>query len=173
MLYVTKWFKGLIKRVIMKKKILLVAALILSSLCIFAEDGVILLLQDGSKIGFVFSKKPVVKTGTMLEIKTANEEVSYEYSSVKDVSFGDVVATSVQTVNDSNAVKNLFRLTADGIEVEGLNPKETVSLYSIDGKLINKVMSKNGKAEVSLSCSDKSVYIVRTSSGASFKFNRK
>lgn len=157
----------------MKKKVLLIAALALSSIGIHAEDGVLLLLQDGSKVGFVFSKQPVVKTGATLEIKTADEEVSYEYSSVKNVSFGDVVTTSIQSAGNGNAVKNLFRLTADGLAVEGMNPGETVSLYGIDGKLITKAVSQNGKAEITLPGSDKSVYVVRTSSGASFKFNRK
>lgn len=52
----------------MRKKTLLIAALALSSLGIHAEEGVIIHMQDNSKVGFVFSNEPVLKTGATLVI---------------------------------------------------------------------------------------------------------
>lgn len=156
----------------MRKKTILIAALALSSLGIHAEEGVIIHMQDNSKVGFVFSNEPVLKTGATLVIKTTTEEVSYEYSQVKDVCFGDITTTAIGSVNN-NTVKSLFRLTPSGLEVEGLGQGEQVFIYSLDGKLINMATNTNGKANITLPDNDKSVYVVRTSNGTSFKFNRK
>ena len=147
----------------MRKKTLLIAALALSSLGIHAEEGVIIHMQDNSKVGFVFSNEPVLKTGATLVIKT---------TTVKDVCFGDITTTAIGSVNN-NTVKSLFRLTPSGLEVEGLGQGEQVFIYSLDGKLINMATNTNGKANITLPDNDKSVYVVRTSNGTSFKFNRK
>ena len=155
----------------MRRKALLTAALALSSLTIHAEEGVILLLQDNSKVGFVFSQTPVIKTGATLEIKTSKENVTYDYSNVKSVYFGDVATTTIGSANTT--VKSMFRLTSAGLEVEGLKQGEKISIYSIDGKLINTATATNGGACVTLPDSKSSVYVVRTSNGTSFKFNIK
>lgn len=157
----------------MKKKTLLIAALMLTSLGMQAEDGVILLLKNGQKVGFVFSEKPTVKTGKTLEIKTTKEEVAYEYSEVKNIQFGDTSTDAISKTKNDAKSGGVFKLTAEGLAAEGLAKGEAVSVYSVDGKLVGEAKAVNGTATVMLPAGKNSVYVVRTSNGTSFKFNKK
>lgn len=157
----------------MKKKTLLIAALMLTSLGMKAEEGVILLLKNGQKVGFVFSEKPTVKTGTTLEIKTTKEEVAYEYSEVKNIQFGDISTDGISKTKNDARQGGVYRLTAEGLAAEGLAEGETVSVYGVDGKLVGEAKAVNGTASLALPAAKGSVYVVRTSKGTAFKFNKK
>ena len=55
------------------------------------DNGVVLILRDGTSAGFLFDQKPVLVTGATLDVKTDVKTVSYDYAAVQRAVFGDVV----------------------------------------------------------------------------------
>lgn len=136
---------------------------------LFAEEGVVLLLNDGTSVGFAFSQKPDIAIGSELTISTADgKALSYDYSSIKRISFADITPTAIDNIKSSSA-KAVFSITDNGIEVSGLANGEKVRAYSVDGSLAASATARDGHASLQLS-STGSVYIIRTSGGVTFKF---
>lgn len=160
-----------------KKRFLLPLALLLLASTVKADEGVLLQLTDGSTVGFAFDEKPVLVTGDSLFMKTASQEVAYPYSAIRRIVFGDVpvIPDAIERVSDAPKSNVSFRLGDGGIEVMGLQRGERVSVYSMNGTLIGtSAASANGSSvSFSLGRDGGSVYIVRTSSGKTFKFTTK
>lgn len=160
-----------------KKRFLLPLALLLLSSTVKADDGVLLQLADGSTVGFAFSEKPVLVTGDSLLMKTTSQEIAYPYSDIKRVVFGEVPVTpdAIERVNSEPRASVSFRINNGEIEVSGLQRGERVSVYGINGALTASSVASSDDASVSLQLAKdgSNVYIVRTSSGKSFKFTTK
>lgn len=147
------------------KALLLLAAML--PLTSMADNGVLLKLKNGTEAGFAFSEKPVIYTDSVLTMRTTREEVVYDYADVQRISIGDV-ATDIAGVKAGGKHGVNFKIAGHEIDVVGLGEGIQVSLYSADGKLIDKVVASGGTAVVRLPESD-GVYIVSTSSGISYK----
>lgn len=156
-----------------RRIILFVAAFTLSTVAM-ADDGVILKLKNGNEVGFVFSSKPCIITGTELSITTADcSSISYNYSEVSSVSFGEVVATGIGDVQTSQSCDVVFRLLDGRLAVEGLAAGESVSVYTVGGQLLaTEKQSADGTA-LSVPLDARGVLIVRTSTGVSYKVMNK
>lgn len=147
------------------KALLLLAAML--PLTSMADNGVLLKLKNGTEAGFAFSEKPVIYTDSMLTMRTAREEVVYDYADVQRITIGDV-ATDIAGVKAGGKHGVSFKIAGNEINAAGLGEGVQVSLYSADGKLIDKVVANGGVATVRLPKPD-GVYIVSTSSGISYK----
>ena len=160
-----------------KKRFLLPLAFLLLASAAKADEGVLLQLADGSTVGFAFSEKPVLVTGDSLRMKTTSQEVAYPYSNIKRVVFGDVPVTpdAIARVNNEPGTTVSFRISDGGVEVSGLQRGERVSVYGINGAMmVSSVASSDGASvNLPLAKDGSKVYIVRTSSGKSFKFTTK
>lgn len=157
------------------RKILLLAMMAALPVAGIADDGVLLVLNSGETVGFAFSEKPVIVTGENLLIKTAATEVTYPYSGVKHVEFGEVpTANAIDKVTGDKAGKVFFKLSDGGVDVSGLSNGELVSVYTVDGREVASAKAGSGSSVcISLPAGSRSVYVVRTSSGVSFKFVNK
>jgi hypothetical protein len=156
------------------KRCLLLAVAVLMGTVAMAEDGVIVKLKNGSEVGFVFISKPKIMPGAELSISTADGAVvNYDYSEVRSVSFGEVTSTGIDGVETSSSCDVVFRLLNDRLAVEGLSAGENVSVYTIGGQLLaTEKQSADGTA-LSVPLDARSVLIVRTSTGVSYKVMNK
>ena len=138
----------------------------------YAEDGVVLLLRNGSSVKFAFSEVPVMVTGESLTMKTATETVDYDYAAVERSYFGEVTS-AVKGVGQTGKADYLFRLTESGIEVSGLALDEEVCVYTASGRQVSSAKAVEGRVSLALLADKHQVYILRTDKGVSFKFTRK
>lgn len=153
----------------LKKTLLLLAVLL--PLTSMADDGVLLKLKNGTEAGFAFSEKPVLYTDSVLTMRTTREEVVYDYADVQRITIGDV-ATDIASVKAEGKHGVNFKIAGNEIDVIGLEKGMQVTLYSADGKLIDKVVANGSTAVVRLPETN-GVYIVSTSSGISYKVSFK
>lgn len=152
----------------------MLAAAVLMSTAVMAEDGVIVKLKDGGEVGFVFSSKPNVAPGEELTISTADGTVvSYDYAEVRSVSFGEVTVTGVDDVETSPSCDVVFRLLDGRLTVEGLSAGASVSVYTVGGQLLTTEKQTADGAALSVPLDARGVLIVRTSTGVSYKVMKK
>ncbi len=139
----------------------------------YGEEGVIAMLNDGSTVEFAFTEKPVICVfGNTLSISTTHKSVSYEYSKIHKIIWNHNNATGTSNVKSSINNNIQFKLTNTGIETLGLRKGERVSLYTVSGILISSARSLSDKGSVLLPIrmGNGETYIVRTSTGVSYKF---
>lgn len=151
---------------------LLFCLLMLAPSRTFADDGVLLLLNNGRIIGFSFKDKPIVISGSTLVIKSSDGiSVEYSYEDVHKFYWGDVTnATYIDAPKIKDQSKVVFKITDEGISVKGLGAHERVSVYSLDGKLVSSILCPSENGSVALKLPDGKAFIVRSSSGISYKF---
>ncbi|GAB6976384.1 hypothetical protein JCM15124A_12910 [Prevotella falsenii] len=146
---------------------------LLITLGAMGEDGVLLQLKNGSIVGFAFSGKPTMVIGAMLEIRTTETTVSYDYNEVKRVCWGEVQPSGISSAKDNINSNVVFRINANGLNVSGLPNGERVSVYDTTGKLVATAISKQNDVTLALPMKQSGgIYIARTQSGVSFKFTR-
>lgn len=154
----------------------LLAALVLSvSVPAWAESGVVVVLHDGTEVGFAFDRTPVVKTDTAatLLVETADGlSVGYDYDAIRKIYFGDVSATGIGALSQAT-VRPFFRPTSGGIEIRGMKDGERVEAFAPDGSLVGSAVANGGQATLRLPGTPAAVYIIRTSGGITFKFINK
>lgn len=136
-------------------------------------EGIVLLLRDGKTVGFALSAKPVITTGKELVVRTSLGELSYDYSEVQRVYWDKVSVTGINSAKADVKGAVVFRITGGGIEASGLANGERLQLYTTDGVLIDSAENQSGGTAVLPLPEGKGAYIVRSSSGISYKFIRK
>lgn len=136
-------------------------------------EGIVLLLRNGKTVVFALSEKPVITTGKELVVKTTLSELSYDYNEVQCVYWDKMRITGINSAKADGKSAVVFRVTDGGIEASGLARGERLQLYTADGALINSTESRSGGTAVLPLPEEKGVYIVRCSSGISYKFVRK
>lgn len=138
-----------------------------------ADEGVILLLNDGTSVGFAFSKKPVITTAETLTLTTSTgERVSYDYKEVKHAYFGDT-STGIKDVRKDAPQRVTFHVTPQSLRIEGLSAGERVTVYTTGGQRVTSALSNGNGTSLTLDipAAGHTVYIVKTSTGVSFKFS--
>lgn len=136
-----------------------------------ADEGVILLLNDGSSVGFTFKEKPVITTaGTLTLSISTGERVSYDYKDVKYVYFDDI-STGIKDIQANVPQRVTFHMAARAIQIDGLSAGDRATVYTVGGQLVAEAVSDGTRLSISIPAEGHSVYIVKTSTGASFKFS--
>lgn len=154
------------------KRLLLLAAMgTLPFTAMQAEDGVVVTLRNGTTVGFAFSTRPVMVTGETLEMRTTNGTVSYAYADIRKVTWTVDLVNEIKSVTADAPATVVFRVTPEGITAQGMQPGETMTAYTVDGRLVGRTRAAGTEATLSLP-QGKAVYIVRTSTGVSYKFAR-
>ena len=155
----------------LKRSLFLFVAIVMG-VVVKAEEGVILKLKNGTEVGFVFALKPRIVTASELSIITTDgTSINYDYSQIRNVSFGDVNLTDINEISTCNKVA--FRLYNGQLNVEGLRIGESVTVYNIRGETIITVKQSVQGVALDVPLMEKGVLIVRTSSGISYKLMNK
>ena len=156
-----------------RRVVLFVAAFALSIIAM-ADDGVILKLKNGNEVGFVFSSKPCIATGTELNITTTDScSIRYDYSEVRSITFGNVSSTDIEDVTASQVCDIVFRLLDGKVIIEGLAADESVNLYNIGGLLLASQKQTANSGVLTLPLEASGVFIIRTSTGVNYKVLKK
>lgn len=158
------------------KRLLMIAVMAVAAMSVaYAQKGVILTLRSGSTVAFAFERRPVMVTGSELTMQTADgASVSYAYNEVENVTWGDIDELT-RVVDDAVAANGgsvVFRLTADGIQATGLSRGQTLSAYTVDGKRVGMVRAGDTEPVVLTLPEGRGVYVVRTSTGVSWKVSK-
>ena len=138
-----------------------------------ADSGVLLLLTNGKTVEFAFKDSPTVVFGSNLLINVPNgTSVEYAYSEVSKLYWGDNSSTSIDLPKVKDKSKIVFNVIDNALVANGLAKGERISVYMIDGNLVNSASSNadGGSAVINLPNHRNQIYIVRTSSGVSYKF---
>ena len=153
------------------RSMLLCLLMLCGSTAVHADDGVVLLLVSGREVGFAFSSRPQVVPGNELVIRCADGvEVSYAYDEVQRICWGEVATASVDSpIADGSAARVQFRVSPSELLVDGLPVAESVYLYRADGQLVSTHCQEAEGATLRVPFSDSGLYIVRTSTGVSYK----
>lgn len=147
-----------------RKSILLLLAS-LAAMPSFAADYLKVEDGNGTATYFALDEKPVVTfTADNLVLTTAKETIQYPLSDYRSFSFAD------QTTAIGKTVQNAVTITIGStVRAEGLIPGSTVTIVSLDGRLIGRAtVSKNGQAEISLQ-GNTGIFIFKSTS-KTFKF---
>lgn len=138
-----------------------------------ADDGVVLLLKDGNSVSFAFNEQPVLVTrNNSLVMKSRSSRIVYDYDDVQRFYFSSIFNV-IEDVS-SNANSNVtFRITEQGVNVDGLAQGESVSVFTLDGKLLSTALATSGNDEVLLRIPNPAhtVYLIKTSTGISYKIS--
>ena len=134
-------------------------------------------LKDGSIVQFTLPvQKPVVSfTRGMMKVafqENGDEDyVSFERDQVENLTIGTTDATAIEDVKSDECQRISFNLTSAGVvRVGGLQPSDRLQVFSIDGKSVSAVMSRNdGEATVDLTQQPRGIYIVSVNQRFSFK----
>ena len=154
------------------RSVLLCLLMLCGGSAVHADDGVVLLLTSGREVGFAFSSRPQVVPGEELVIRCADGvEVSYAYGEVQRLSWGEVgTTTSVDSSIMGDAPKRVqFSVSPSELLIDGLPVGESVSLCRADGQLVSTHLQDAEGATLCIPLSYSGLYIVRTSTGVSYK----
>ena len=155
------------------RKLFLLSLSLIAAMGLQAAEGVILQLRNGQSVKFKFDETPVMVTGSeALQIKTSKETVVYDYADIVRSYFGDIDNPDSVDATTAESRNCLFYLSANGLEVSGLQEGETVSVYYVNGVIAATAKSANGQASITLPKASRKTYIATTSRGITFKFNR-
>lgn len=139
-------------------------ALVLAT-AFFAKAEIITVVfytNDGQKIGYSISEKPVCKytdNNSRLLVTTTSTEVEYEVENLQKFVFSDELVNKIEGARAKQGKLD----NKDGIlTFEGNKKGIVVAAYTPDGVLVAKTSTNSaGKAQLSLQNQPKGVYIVK------------
>ena len=145
----------------MKKELLLV---LLSLFCLSAmadepKTQLVVWAKDGTRVAYALAEKPKVTfTETDLVITAQGVEVNYLLENMARFTYES---------NSNNAIRNLktgefsFKLDGESLLFPALKANSTVSIYSLNGKLVfKKTVRQNGEYAFPLSNLNAGVFMV-------------
>lgn len=147
-------------------KFLLTAVMLVLASTVMAERGMVLLMKDNTKHSFAFVETPVVKVDKELTITTTKSEVKVQYADVQRIYFDEV--GGVEDVVADNAAYPTYSINADGVTIKSLRPGDAVSVYTLDGRLVQGVRA-DAAGEVSVKLAPGVPYAIRLANGFAFK----
>ena len=159
------------------KSFLLSLGIIVSQQMLAGNPGVSLLLKNGQKISFCFSKSPtfVVNNDELIVNEAGVPKASFSYSEVQNVQIEEDVSTGIIAVPTiANSTHKVFQVLDGKIAVSGLSKAEHVSFYNASGQLLLQEKSQaDGTLSGSCTSLPKGICIVRLQGGVSYKFFNK
>ena len=142
------------------------------------EHGILFVhLKDGTIVQFTLPvQKPVVSfTRGMMKVafqENGDEDyVSFEHDQVENLTVGTTDVNAIEDVKSDEAQRVSFNLTSAGVvRVSGLQPSDCLQVFSLDGKSVSAVVSRNdGEATVDLTQQPRGIYIVSVNQRFTFK----
>lgn len=159
------------------KSFLLSLGIVVSQQMLARNPGVSLLLKNGQKVSFCFSKSPtfVVNNDELIVNEAGVPKASFSYSEVQNVQIVEDVNTGIIAVPTiANSAHKVFQILDGKITVSGLSKAECVSFYNVGGQLLLQEKSQaDGTLSVSFTSLPKGICIVRLQGGVSYKFFNK
>ena len=159
----------------MKKrlKFLLTVTLTLITMPLWAGNGqpcVVVEHADGSLTEYLLADNPRISySGNMVQVITTSLNVEMAVADVKKVYLVDQQGSGIDTAR--RAVR--ISITADGLELNSLEPGSRVSVSTLDGRLLSSGRAtEDGSLQLPLNNVLRDVIIVRTSN-ESFKLIKK
>jgi hypothetical protein len=97
--------------------------------------------------------------------------LSFERDQVDNLTVGTTDVTAIENVKSDECQRVSFDLTSAGVvRVSGLQPSDRLQVFSIDGRSVSAVVSRNeGEATIDLTQQPRSIYIVSVNQRFSFK----
>jgi hypothetical protein len=154
------------------KKILILFIGILASMTIFAQEknALVVKLTDGSTNTFVLSNKPVVTMPGNNVVISGVASATYSRSEVEKFYFIYDDGSGIESIGKDNIA--FFYEDGENVRITGLKDKTTVSVASLDGKIISTQKSDGtGIVTISLGNHPKGIYIISVG-GRSIKVRR-
>ena len=141
-----------------------------------AAPGAKLLLRNGEQVFFSFAHHPVIKTSDtdIVLYVDGKEQIACTLADVQRVEMLNDVETGINLGNSSDKQSVVFRIGNGTMSIEGLNPKESIAVYSANGaKMVSLKALHNGSLSVPLSALPHGVCVISTASGISYKLYNK
>ena len=153
----------------MKSVVLLLGALFFS-LCADAQSALVVHQKTGEKVYYAMSEKPYfIYSDKGVTIKTKKASVEYSFSKIAKLTFDDM-ANGIDDVSMADANVNI---SEESIVITGLSAKESVSVYGVNGSLVNAFNADvNGTAILEASALPSGMLVVK-SKNVSFKYLKK
>ena len=150
----------------MKKFVSLFIVLVLATASAWADDGLWVERQNGSKQGFLFADKPVITyTADNLVMTTAKATAEFPIADIKQITFADDVVNAIGQVRLADGTEQLIRVTAEGAQLSGFAPNTAVALYDAAGRTVAKYKTAtDGTLSVNLSAQHNETYSINNSS---------
>ena len=147
----------------MKKIFSLFIVLVLATSSAWADDGLWVERQNGSKQGFLFADKPVITyTADNLVMTTAKATAEFPIADIKQITFADDVVNAIGQVRLADGTEQLIRVTAEGAQLSGFAPNTAVTLYDAAGRTVAKYKTAtDGTLSVNLSAQHKGIYVIK------------
>jgi hypothetical protein len=154
----------------MKKYLLLwiAAGLMCSGLRAEATQKLVVHLVSGESIAVDLNEEPVTtfNEADELVITTTEREISYLFSNVQKYTF-ESIAEGLEAVSASNL---LVRQNGENLEIEGLNDKTIVEVFTMEGKRLTSTQAQASQTTIlPLGVYPAGTYIINAG-GSSFKF---
>lgn len=151
------------------KKIIIFLFCILTTSAVFAEEqkynALIVKLNNGTEHAFVLAEKPTLLIQDDKMYITGLIEVHYLRSEIAKCYFEEInledprIPVGIDAVNEDNFTFSY--LDGENIRISGLKNKTTVSVASLDGKIIGSQKSDgSGGVTISLGNHPKGIYII-------------
>lgn len=113
----------------MKRKQILIAALLTAVSSVAGEKALQLKLTDGSHAAYVLSDRPSVTfAGSTMTVSVPGASATYERSEIASMGFTDYLSTVIEEFSDT---VSLMRYVGGAVEAPG----RTIEVYTADGRL--------------------------------------
>mgnify|MGYP004442246861 FL=1 len=114
--------------------------------------------KDAGKVMYYLDDKPVITfTDTEVVLKTDKATVSYPVEEHVNMLITEYDPTNITCIE---GVQAAFSISDDRIHVSNASPGTAVTVYTIDGRLVQKT-SINEQGDAAISVATENVYIVR------------
>jgi len=142
------------------KKIFVILFGILLSSAIYAQEknALVIKLTDGNTHTFVLSEKPVVTFPDENIAVNGSASTTYLRSEVEKFYFVDD-GSGIESIGNDNVT--FYYVDGENVRISGLKDKTTVSVASLDGKIISTPKCDGtGSVSISLENQPKGIYII-------------
>ncbi len=144
-------------------KFLLASALLCTSMAgARADQGVMVVAKDGSTTSLTLPEVKRIDIGAeAVTLHSAQGSTTVPLSELDHIKIGTEVS-SVQTLLKEGEIAVWPTRVTDYVNVTGLAPESTVTIYSVSGALAASATASDGTARLDLSGAAAGIYIVNT-----------
>ena len=160
---------------IMQKRLLFIMFLLAGVVTgIYADNDANALVvnhKSGTQTVFAFAQKPIITFRGEALVINSNDKAEFTISmaDVKNYTFG----TASTGIDEVKVAGNTHIIKNGHVVFKGMKAGQTVSIYSVDGKLLNSVKADGeGIADIELNTLSKGIFIVKCAQ-SQIKINNK